>query len=72
MEPNELRLVATLLNFVQQVTGWNLGQGIGQPEFFLGFIHALQGNIRTAHKQRPLHSTFLPVCYLDMLHSASY
>jgi hypothetical protein len=72
MEPNELRLVATLLTFVQEVTGSNLGRGTGQRELFLGFPHALQGNIRTAHTQRPLRSTFLPVCYLDVLHNASY
>jgi len=51
MELNELRLVATLLTFVQEVTGSNLGRGPGQPELFLGFTHALQGNIRTAHSQ---------------------
>jgi hypothetical protein len=72
MEPNELRLAATLLTFVQEVTGSNLGRRTGQPEFFLGFTHALQGNIRTAHKQRLFHSTFLPVCYLHMLHNVSY
>jgi len=72
MELNELRLLATLLTFVQEVTGSNLGRGTGQPEFFLGFPHALEGNIRSAHTQRPLPSTFLPVCYLDLLHNESY
>jgi len=72
MELNELRLVATLLTFVQEVAGSNLGRGTGQPELFLGFSHALEENIRSAHTQRPLPSTFLPVCYLDKLHNESY
>jgi hypothetical protein len=51
------------------VAGSNLGRGTGQPDLFLGFPHALQGNILTVHTQRPLSSTFLPVCHLDMLHA---
>jgi len=72
MEPNELRLVATLLTCVQEVTGSNLGQGTSQLELLFGFPHALEGNIRIACTQRPFPSTFLPVCCLDMLHNASY
>ena len=72
MEPNELRLVATLLTCVQEVTGMNLGRGTRQLELSLGFPHALDGNIRITHTQRPLPSTSLPICYLYSLHNAIY